>query len=57
MASVPKPSDANYHPILVPTALWDGFMADMLEVATNQAGERARRERERKHDSEWRDST
>ena len=55
--AIPKPSDANYHPILVPSALWEAFMADMLEVATNQAGERAKRERERKHDSERRDST
>jgi len=55
MTEVPKPSDQNYHPILVPTAKWKAFSEAMLEVAINEVGERERRERERRHDSERRD--
>lgn len=49
--------DENYHPILVPTALWKAFRDDMLKIATEQAGERDRRERERKSESKRRDES
>ncbi len=55
MVDIPKPSDANYHPILVPTAMWAKFAEAMLAEAIEQAGERDRHERERRHDSARRD--
>lgn len=57
MATVPKPSDANYHPILEPTALWQQFRENMEAQAVQLQGHRERRRRELSHDSTRREQS
>lgn len=52
----PEPNDVNYHPILVPTALWAAFREAIEAHAVQLQGHRERRRRELSHDSARRES-